>query len=712
MRENFFRFVSKRLKKFIDFSIDLFIFLPYFFSVTALLKSLFYPWKNLVYTQKTKAFSFPDLLEKISFNLTSRLIGFTCRISVICFYLIIQFFYVILLPIIFLIYILILPLFYLIYIFGKTEDEKREIARKKFIENHLLEQNNYPLVNEWFESSYSKKNDFDLLSYPPLARDWAVGYTPIIDDYCDELTAADYQAKITTAFDREKEIDQIEKILSKSAQANVVIVGEEGVGKHTIVDTLAKKIYEGKTTTILAYKRILSLNMEKILNKYTDQKQRENFVEELLKEAGLAKNIILLIENFDRYTCSGGERIDLTIPFEKYGKTCFLQIIGITEPFLYHKFVYPNDKINRIFEKVDVYEIKKEDALKIILEKSLIFEEKYKLLIPYETITTIIEKSAFFISDIPFPEKALELLDLACVSAQKDKKKVVDPQLINKVISEKTHVPTNLTEQIRTKLINLEALLFSRILQQEEAIKKLSSAIRRSFLLLGKRKKPMGSFLFLGPTGVGKTQTAKSLADIFFGSEKYLIRFDMSNFQSKEDIPNILEQLTIAIRQNPYGVLLLDEIEKANRDLINIFLTLLDEGYFVNQKGEKIDCKNLVVIATSNAQGDVNTLIENKVFAPEFLNRFDGIITFQTLSQQSIRDLTKKYLDKIVNDIYALYKVHVVISPNYIDRLATKGYDPRFGARNLERVIREEVEDRIAKLILEKKVKEEDNITL
>ncbi len=710
MRLKFGKFSKLKIKKFLSLLFEVFIFLPYFFSVGPLLKTLFYPWKNLVSTQKTSSFSFQNYLENLSFNLISRTIGFICRLSILSFYLLTQLLYVIFAPLIFLGYLFLLPFFYLFYLFGKTDEEKKEIARKKFIETHLLESENYQAVNQWFENFYAQKKEFNLFFCPPLARDWAVGYTPLINEYCDDLTTDAYQKKITTAFDREKEIDQIEKILSKSEEANVIIVGEEGVGKHTIVDAFSKKIYEGRTNTLLAYKRILKLNMEKILNQYPDQKQRESFMEDLFQEATQAKNIILMIENFDRYICSGGERIDLTLPFEKYGKTNLLQIIGISEPFLYQKFIYTNTKINRIFEKVDVYEIKKEDALKILLAKNIFFEQRYQLKIPYETLVTIIEKSDFFITDIPFPEKAIELLDLVCVEAQKEKILSPTPKIVDKVLSEKTHIPTNLTEQIRNKLINLEALLYTKVLQQDEAIKKLSAALRRSFLLIGKRKKPIGSFLFLGPTGVGKTETAKALSEIFFGSPKYLVRFDMSNYQSKSDIPQLLEQLTLVIRQNPYGVLLLDEIEKADHDLINIFLALLDEGYFNNHQGQKIDCKNLVVIATSNAQGDINTLLEKKVFSPEFLNRFDGIIFFQFLTPESITHLAQKYLEKITEDIYKYYKIKVFISKNYLEKIIAQGFDPRFGARNLERVIHDNVEDTIAKLILEKKIKEGETI--
>ena len=292
-----------------------------------------------------------------------------------------------------------------------------------------------------------------------------------------------------------------------------------------------------------------------------------------------------------------------------------------------------------------------------------------------------------------------------------------------------------ITSQIKEKLINLEDLLKDSIVEQEEAINKLSSSLRRSFLLLGKRKKPLASFLFLGPTGVGKTETAKAIAQTFFSAAdrenlNYLIRFDMSEYQSKSDIPKLIGdsiyhepgQLSKAIRENPYGVLLLDEIEKADHDLLNIFLTILDEGYFTDGEGKRVDCKNLVIIATSNAAASeiyqnknisiMDYLIEHHVFSPEFLNRYDGVVVFRPLSEESIFKIANKMIEKIVDDIQSMYGIKVKISEKTLENIVSKSKDSRFGARNLDRVIRDDVEDKISKLILQGKASEKDMIIL
>jgi len=740
--------IRQEISNFFSALVNLFIFFPYFFSVKNLLKTLFSPWKNLVAKKLEVGFSFEEWVNRLFFNLISCGIGFFARMSLLIFYFFLTIIYILSLPfIIIFFFIFYLPFKIIIFPFLEKEETKKQKLKEKFLKTHLLEEKNKLLVEAWFEHYYQRHFEkkrwwelFNLFSYPPLARDWTAGYTPTLDQYSINLCDPAYLNFRVSIVDRQKEIDQIERILSKSNFANVIIVGEEGVGKHTIVDALAKKIYEGKINPALAYKRVLKLNMEKILSEFTDEKKRENFLEELLEEALAAKNVILLIDNIDRYLASFEGRIDLTTTIEKFAKTDSIQFIGITEPFPYQKFIYPNEKITHLFEKVDVYEVSIEAAEKIILENFEILETRHQVFFPYETIKNAINKANFYITDIPFPEKAIDLLDLAAVLQRKklnllEKQwTIVLPETIDEVLQEKTHIPTTITPALSEKLLNLEKILSSQIIQQEEAISKLAQALRRSFLLLGKRKKPLASFLFLGPTGVGKTETAKAVAKLFFGSEKYLLRFDMSLYQSKDDIANLIGSietgnpglLTKAIRQQPYGVLLLDELEKANQDLINIFLTLLDEGYFTDGFGKRVDGKNLVIIATSNAGADllythitpinhinlIDEVINRGLFSPEFLNRFDGVIVFKPLTNQSIFDLAKKMIEKIKNDLYQLYQIKLVIDENFLRKIINENYNEKFGARNLDRILREKIEDQLAKIILAKKPKEDEVIEI
>ena len=731
MHKNFWQYYWDSLHDFGEAIINMFVFLPYFFSVSTLLKTLFHPWKNLIVKKTFVGFSISDWANRFAFNLISRSIGLIMRLSIIFFYFIFQTLLMVFLPFIALSFFLFTPIFYFISLTQKTPQEEKDIFKKKFIETHLLNSENLPQVENWSENYYKEhisKTKWwklsNLFSYPPLARDWAVGFSPILDQYATDLATPTYLHHIKNIVDRNNEIKEIEQTLTKSAENNVIIVGEEGVGKHTIVDAFAKKIYLGKINSQLMYKRILMLNMEKILNEFVDQKQRESFFDDLLNEASQAKNIIIFIDNFDKFISNEGGGVDMTIPFEKYAKTNLIQIIGITTPFYYQQLIFNNEKISRIFERVDVYEVPKDRAENILLDSVFSFENIYDLHIPYESVKEIIEKSEFYLTNIPFPEKAVDLLDTTCSYAKENNIHTITPEIINIVLTKKTHIPTVITKQMKEKLLNLETLLYSKIIQQDEAVNKLSSALRRSFLLIGKRKKPLASFLFLGPTGVGKTETAKAISQVFFTEQsnsnefqqistnfRYLLRFDMSEYQSKYDIPKLIGDmnspglLTKTIREQSYGVLLLDEIEKADKDMLNIFLTIVDEGYFTDGMGKKVDCKNLIIIATSNAK-------DENVFSPEFLNRFDGIIRFESLNQESIGILTKKIIERISIDIFKLYKVKIFVSEKTINLVSKKGFDPKYGARNLERTIRDEIEDKVAKIILSDKAKQGDVINL
>ncbi len=758
MHKKLYRFYDTSFKNFFEAIVNVAIFLPYFFSVTSLLRTLFAPWKGLIGEKTTVGFSFNEWFNRLTFNWVSRWIGFFMRISIIITYVLIQIAYVVALPFVIIVYFLMIPLFFIMSQFSKTEDERKLSLKEQFITSHMVKQDSYQEVEIWFERLYRKYyvnkewwRMANLKSIPPLARDWAMGYTPALDQYTEELTHPSYQSYIKHIVGRLREIDEIERILSKSQEANVILVGDEGVGKHTIIDALSKRIYEGKTNPLLMYRRVLKLNMERVLTKYTDQQQREEFLEELLHEAAAARNVIMMIDNLDKYVSLGDERIDLSIPIQNYAKTS-VQIIGLTSPFLYQKYITPNQIISRLFSKIEVHEVNKEEAKEILLDSAIEYEQRYKVYIPYETVMMAVDKSDFYITSIPFPEKAMQLLDNACIyTTQTEKKHVVLPQVIDAVLTEKTHVPTALTPEMKEKLLKLEDLLKQKIVSQPEAIASLASALRRSFLLMGKRKKPLASFLFLGPTGVGKTETAKAITEVFFGEQGSMVRFDMSAYQSKDTLPELIGSLdsqnpgllTQSVREHPYGVLLLDEIEKADKDLLNIFLTILDEGYFTDGYGKHVDCKNLVVIATSNAgaafiydhlkeqsnptdpsspppssdptlfqQQLIRHLIDKAIFVPEFLNRFDGVIAYRPLQEDNIVTIARKFLTTVIDQIYAMYKVKVRISDETLQKLAEKSYDPAFGARDMQRILREEIEDKIAKMILEGQAKEGDTINL
>lgn len=734
--------MKKIFKNFFNSLVNIFVFLPYYFSVPTLFRTLFLPWKNFVAKKVERGFSFKEWGSRFSFNLISRSLGFLSRTFALIFFVFCEAFLVVSIPFLIVFLILFSPLLYLFDLLTKSPEEEKPELKKNFIESHTLDSKNILLVEKWFENLYQtlyKKVQWwsldNLFSIPPIARDWSVGYTPTLDKYCEELTSPSYQNKIRYAIGRDNELKHIEQILSKTEGANVLIVAEEGVGKQTIIDSFAKKVYEGKTNSLLNYKRILKINLEAILTKNVEQKKREYFLEELLKEAIEAKNIILAIDDIEKYISSGEDMVDLTIPIEKAVSHSDIHIIGTSTPFNYEKFIYKKERINQLFAKIDVEEVSAEKALEILLDIIPSYEIKYKLVVPYETAKNIIDKGEFYITHIPYPEKAIEILDTACAYSLQNKKRRVLPKDIDNALSQITHAPTKVDEPTRKTLIDFERILSERVIGQDEALRELSSALRRSFVLLGKRKKPLASFLFLGPTGVGKTETAKVLSEIFFKDSKHLIRFDMSFYQSEDDIGNLIGSqinnnpglLTQSIRDKPYAVLLLDEIEKANKHLLNIFLTIFDEAYFTDGFGKNVDCKNLVIIATSNAGSDfiyknlsrenfqqtlIDYLIEKGHFSPEFLNRFDGVIAFNTLSKEAVFTLSKKMIEKLSQSYQKSHGVSISISDQTLSTVVNKGFDSQFGARNLERVILNTVQDIVNKRILEGKIRSGEVISV
>ncbi len=728
MNPPFGQFAREKNSRFYTAVANLFIFLPHFFSVSTLLKTLFSPWKNVNQKKESLGFSINEWANRLSFNLISRFIGAWARLTLIGGYLLIQIMFVLLLPAIFVGYNLMLPILFMLKSSAESDEQKLLNKKNAFIETHSLTAETKEAVGVWFDqlqqTNIYNRPWYDLkrlMNSPPLGRNFTAGYTPTLDEYISELTMAFDHSKNLIA--REKEITQIEQILAKSNEANVVLVGPEGVGKHTVVEALAKRIFEGTSNPILAYKRILKVDMEKVLAQSTDQQSRENIMKDLFSEAAQAGNIIIFIDEIDKYVSSDTGRIDLSSSINEFALHNKIQFIGITNPFNYEKYLFKNDKMTDTFEKIDIPEVSKEEAQAILLGEIGQFERRNGVTIPYETVVECITKSDYYITNIPFPEKAIDLLDSACSTVKSQNKAIVAPQVITDLLEQKTHVPLEINDALKSKLLDLEKSLASRVIAQTEATTKLAGALRKSFVIGKTRKKPLASFLFLGPTGVGKTETAKALATVFFDGPDKMIRFDMSMYQSNTNIPQLIGSsttnepglLTQAIRQQPYGILLLDEIEKADKNLLNIFLSLLDEGYFTDGFGKRVDCRNLMVIATSNAGADfvysgattslIDHLVEAKLFNPEFLNRFDDVIIYKSLEGKNIRILAKRMLDAIAKDIQEKQGVTITITDAFIEKLVVEGYNPKFGARNMARIIRDEVENKIAQSILAGTVK-------
>lgn len=735
MHQDFFGFVKSKARDWITAVTNLFLFLPYFFSISALLKTLFAPWKRIESEKKEAGFSLSDWYDRVSLNVVSRAVGFFIRSGLIGTYLVLQCLFLLSLPFVFLFWLMSLPIQYILYINAPDEEEKKAELRAWFMQTHMTDVKNEPSVAAWFEQMYAETHlkpwwTLDrLFAMPQLAYDWTSGYTPTLDQYARDVSKT--VRSTHPILGREKEIEEVQQTLSKSRNANIILVGDEGSGRMSIIEGLAQQVTLGHVHPQIQFKRILSIDIEKIIAQTTDFAQRETILNDIFTESKKAGNIILVMVDIDRFVSNETGRIDLSKSILTAAEAEGLHIIATTTSYAYQKYIFPQKSIMQAFTKLDVDEISSETTMHILATNALDYEKKYKLVIPFESLQQVFQLAQTHITSVPLPEKSIDLLDDVVAYATSQKIETLGSDVINAVLTQKTHVPTSITDVMKEKLLTLEALLKKRIIQQDAAVGSVAATLRKAFVLSGARKKPLASFLFLGPTGVGKTETAKALTNEFFGKEIQLIRFDMSLYQSKNDIGKLVGDsgtgepglLTEAIRKQPYGVLLLDELEKADKDLLNIFLTLLDEGYFTSGAGEKVDCKNLIVIATSNAGSEyiaellskgesaiesklIDRLISTKVYSPEFLNRFDGIAVYSPLSQQALLTIAGMLTQKLSAEILAKYKVTVTFSPEFLTKLVTEGYDPRFGARNLQRIVTEKVEDSISKQILEKTLKE------
>ncbi len=695
------------------------LFLVHFFSVSFLFKSLFEPWKNIVEDPKPNE-STQSWFDSKVFNLISRMLGFILRSTLLFTFLITTGLYLLALPIATLLFFLTLPLIQLGSLVPPSDEAVKKSFHDKFLQDHS-NASNVIKVEEWFVfyyEHYLRQTPWwsinQLMAISPLGQDWSSGFTNHLNYFAKDIGLNEMDSVLVG---RAEELKNLSSTLSKTENANVILVGETGVGKQIIINALANASSKGFLSALLNYKRFVQLDMEKVLAEYTDNAQRQEFFEELLAEADKAKNIILVINGIDRYVSMKEGSTNLLASFQKFATSSAVHCIATVEPHGFEQNIRPLTQFSQLFASIEVNEPNHDEVVQIVAQQALKLETKFGLIIPYETVTECVAKSEYYVSDLPFPEKALRLMEDACILADELKEKIVAKESVEKAVTKETHAPTSIDEAMKSKLLTLEQMLQKQILNQNAAITQLAAALRRAFVMLGKRKKPLATLLFAGPTGTGKTATAKILTEILFGADNNsdkLLRFDMSLYQSLTDIPHLVgtqdnnEQglLTEAIQGHPYATLLLDELEKAHHDLLNIFLTIFDEGYFVNGSGRRIDCKHLIIIATSNVDH-----IET-VFSPEFINRFDGIVPFHALDSTSIFSIARSIADGITGNYVQLHNIHITVTDDLLKQIVTDHYDERYGARDVQRLISSAVEDIIAKKILENQLKSGDNITL
>lgn len=582
--------------------------------------------------------------------------------------------------------------------------------------------------------------------YPAgIGRDWSSGHTPNLNMFSVDISQylvdarLEYQSKT-----RQELIQAMEDVLSKSGRNNILLIGDPGVGKTTLINSLAQKIARGKTHPALNYKHVVQLDINRILAGVSSKSELEARFLAIFNEASYAGNIILFVKNLDQLAGSYlGEMgtvnaAEFLLPYLESGKIHVIASITFDN---FKNKLQANTSLESLFSKIEVKEMKQEEVLPSIEHLISYIEIKHKIVFTYQAVRELIELSARYIHDEPFPQKAVDLLSELGVKMEKVGKKIVEVDDVTEFISHRTKMPLGkVKEKEKGKLLNLEKVLHRRVIGQDEAINAIANALRRARAGLAGKKRPIGSFLFIGPTGVGKTETARTLAEAYYGSEKNMIRFDMSEFQEIHTIDRLIGaksgnqfvpgRLTQGVKNNPYTLVLFDEIEKAHPNILNLLLQVLDEGRLTDASGRTIDFTSTIIICTSNAGSEkirehlednisaeslgkviINYLLKEGIFRPEFINRFDKVVCYKPLTPQEIVQIVKLMVDNLYKDL-SEKNMKLEISEGALEKLAEKGFDPAFGARPLRRLIQEKVENLIAKRVISGEVKEGETIQI
>lgn len=566
----------------------------------------------------------------------------------------------------------------------------------------------------------------------PIGREFAAGYTITLDKYSHNWTNLALREIREEIVDHQQELEELERILSRSSLNNVLVVGRPGSGRAHLVKYFAKRSYMGLAPPLLNYKRVISLNLPSLVAQIESLEEAEKVLEQIFHEVQKAGNVILVIEEFHNYVEPRPRPGVLNISgiLSSFLEKAQFQVIALTTFAGLHHYIEKNPSLLKYFSKVEMKELSQEETLEVLEDWVPYFESRYRKIITYPVLKEIITLAARYLPDTAFPQKAIELLDEVMVAASAlSDHPIVLKEDVDRVVTEKTEIPVGkLKEEERKTLLNLETLIHRRIVNQDEAVSDIAEALRRARTEITIREGPMGAFLFLGSTGVGKTETSKALAEIYFGSEERMIRLDMSEFQSTGDIARLIGSvsqeglLTTQVRENPFSLVLLDEIEKAHPNILNLFLQVLDEGFLTDGLGRKVNFKNTIIIGTSNAGSDLIWktrdikkselllyLIDQKIFRPEFLNRFDGVIVFRPLSRSNLLDIADLMLEDLKENLKKK-DITLLVSPSAKAKIVDLSYSPSFGAREMRRVIQEKIENILSVALLEGKIKRGDRV--
>ncbi len=635
--------------------------------------------------------------------------------------------------------------------------------------------------------------------------------TPTLDQYSRDLTELARNGRLDPVIGRKAEMQRVMQILSRRTKNNPCLIGEPGVGKTAVVEGLAQMIVEGNVPETLADRRLVTLDLSGMIAGSKYRGEFEERIKKVLEEVMHSGNVLLFIDEIHTIIGAGAaegamDASNILKPSLARGE---LQLIGATTIEEYRKHIEKDAALERRFQPITVEEPTEEESIQILMGLRPKYEQHHKVTITDDAVNAAVHLSARYISDRFLPDKAIDLIDesasrirlenfveppeireltdeieklekqkeLAVRSEEferagdikkrqekkqakidkirekwekdkRNKKLIVSEKDIADVVSAWTKIPVQkLTEEENERLRKLEEVLHGRVVGQNEAVSAVARAIRRGRVGLKDPHRPIGSFLFLGPTGVGKTELCKALAEAMFGTEQALIRVDMSEYMEKHSVSKMVGsppgyvgyeeggQLSEKVRRNPYSVILFDEIEKAHPDVFNILLQVLDDGHITDSQGRKIDFKNTIIIMTSNAgaqrivapkilgfaakenaETDYKHMKEGvmdevrRLFKPEFLNRIDETIVFHQLDRENMKEIVEILLKDIEKRTESQMGLKLVMSPEAKEFLIDRGYDPKYGARPLKRTIQTELEDRLAEALLEGSVREQSTV--
>ena len=561
-----------------------------------------------------------------------------------------------------------------------------------------------------------------------IARDWSFGYIPLLTRFGQNISDQISRGGMLSA-DLEAHTQALEQMIETFGNAgrqNVALVGGEGVGKTTIVHAFAERLLDAssKLPEALKFRQVFILDSSALIASAPGRGELENLVMQVLNEAYSAKNIIICLDNAQLFFEEGVGSVDLTnvlLPILEAGR---LRIILTMDEQRFLKIGQRNPGLVNALNRIVVGEASEEETLAAMQDQLIRTEYQRKVTYMYQALEEAYRLSQRYVHDLSMPGRAIKLMETAAGYAEGG---LVTMNSVQKAIEQTMDIKVGVAngEDERQKLLNLEELIHKRMINQVRAVNVVSDALRRARAGVRNENRPIGTFLFLGPTGVGKTELAKALADVYFGGEDRLIRLDLNEYVRSEDVARLIADgandptsLTAQAMKQPFSVVLLDEIEKAHPNVLTTLLQLLDEGILRDIKNREISFRDTIVIATSNAGADrireyiergyqveqfeqqfIDELINSNQFRPEFLNRFDEIVTFRPLAKEELVQVIDLILAGI-NKTLAVQKVSVEVAQDAKLYLVEKGYDPRLGARPMRRVVQRAVENTIAKQML------------